>query len=167
MEKLLGRGLFTILVSMKKSKYEKRAMALGQAIDIAISSIKKFPPEDFDEEDIQQFIDVYLETKELALNPEKRYANLESLSYEENGILIYFREGSGKAVEFFWKKIKEEKLPYKRTNLIKKILKRKKIKNMMEYEYIMDVFLPYQEEGIITKKQVDLLNKLIVDFEIE
>lgn len=65
----------------------------------------------------------------------------------------------------FWGKIKEAKLPYKRENRLAKILKRKKIKDDMEYDFIIDVLVPYQQEGLINEDEVFLLNNLIGDFE--
>jgi hypothetical protein len=43
-----------------------------------------------------------------------------------------------------------------------KILKRKKINNKAEFDFIIDVRVPYQQEKLIN---IDLLNKLISEFE--
>jgi len=76
-----------------------------------------------------------------------------------------FQEGSGNHVEAFWKEIKNAGLPFKRENKLVKILKRGKIKNALEYDFIIDVLVPYQQEGLLTQEEVVLLNQMIGEFE--
>ena len=64
-----------------------------------------------------------------------------------------------------WKEIKAQNLPYKRENKLAKILKRKKINNIHEYDFVIDVIVPYQQEGLINEEEVVLLNKWLGDFE--
>jgi len=68
-------------------------------------------------------------------------------------------------VDYFWQEIKLAGLDFKRENKLGKILKRKKINNRIEYDFIIDVFVPYQQEGLISGDEVELLNKLLADYE--
>jgi hypothetical protein len=56
-------------------------------------------------------------------------------------------------------------LPYKRENRMAKILKRKKIINDIEYDFVTDVIVPYQQEGMITEEEVISLNTYLGDYE--
>lgn len=150
---------------MKNAKYLEAAENLVKAIDIAIDVLKVASIKDFREQDKQQFISVYSGWKEELINPQPQYANMASLKYSIEGVFTYFQEGSGQTVEMFWQKIKESGLPYKRENKLAKILKRKKIKNDIEYDFVIDVIVPYKEEGIINDDEFILLNKLIGEFE--
>ncbi len=150
---------------MKKDKYEEESINLAKAIDISIDVIKKFPPKGWDEKTCQHVINVRLESKQNVLNPFPEYRNLKSLKYEVEGIFTRFQEGHGVEVEEFWKEIKVQNLPYTRENKMVKILRRKKINNIHEYNFVIDVIVPYQQEGLIDKEEVSLLNNLISEFE--
>ncbi|MFN5772741.1 hypothetical protein, partial [Flavobacterium sp.] len=77
----------------------------------------------------------------------------------------YFQEGSGVTVNQFWKKIESNNLPFKRENKLKKILSRNKIKNENEYQFIIDVFQPYVESGLLNQLEIDSLNEMIRRYE--
>ncbi|WP_310557038.1 hypothetical protein [Flavobacterium sp.] len=150
---------------MKEDKYLQASQNLAKAIDIAIESFQKHPPKIWDDKTVRHFINIYLDIKEKSLSPLPQYKNLKSLNYEVNDIFIFFQEGSGDAVNYFWDKIKEHNLPYKRENKLAKILKRKKIKDDIELDFVIDVMVPYQQEGLINEEEVILLNTYIGDFE--
>lgn len=157
---------------MKEDKYAEPANNLAKAADIAIAVIQKFPPKGWneyyvttDKNQITHFIELYQEWKENILNPEPKFKNLKSLKYEYDNIFTEFQEGNGDYVEEFWKEIKAQNLPYKRENKLAKILKRKKINNIHEYDFIIDVIVPYQQEGLINEEEVVLLNKWLGEFE--
>jgi hypothetical protein len=149
---------------MAKSNYAEQAQLISRAIDIAIASVKKFPPKDFSNDHIKHFIDTYLEYKKGALDPEPGYHNMKSLLYIKSDILTYFQESAGKAVEYFWKEVKKNNLELKRENKLKKILKRGKIKNDLEYDFVIDVLVSYQQEGLITEDEANKLNQMIGTF---
>jgi hypothetical protein len=46
-----------------------------------------------------------------------------------------------------------------------KVLKRGKINNRIEYEYIIDIIVPAEQENRITSKEVKLLSEMIGAFE--
>lgn len=145
--------------------YLEKAQNLSKAIDIAIDVVKKNPPKGFDQSLIDHFTKTYLESKNMALNPEPKYANTKSLSYIINDVFIYFQEGSGDDVNIFWKEIKKAGLPYKRENKMDKIFKRKRIKNQVEYDFVIDTMMPYKELGLLDNADIIVLNKFIGDFE--
>jgi hypothetical protein len=145
--------------------YKIEAENLAKAIDIAVEVISECPPMDWDELTNNSFLEVYLGTKKDILNPKPQYANLKSLKYSIDEIFTLFQESSGKTYDIFWKKIKEAGLPYKRENKLIKMLKRGQINNDIEYNFIIDAIVPYQQEGLINNEEVEKLNKMIGDFE--
>jgi len=150
---------------MAKLNYKEQANALSEAIDIAIDSVKKFPPKGFDETHLNHFITTYLEFKNNALNPEPQYRNSQSLAYIKSDVFTYFQEGSGDAVNDFWKQVGERNLGFLRENKLVKILKREKIKNRIEYDFLIDVIVPYQQEGLINAAEAKQLAKMLAEFE--
>lgn len=150
---------------MTRLTYREKADNLSEVINIAIEVLQEHPPKGFDKTHLEQFINTYLDSKNNALNPQPQYKNSASLKYIENDVFTYFQEGFGKAVNLFWEKIKQQELPYKRVNKISKILKRNKIKNQLEYDFIIDVMIPYQKEGLIDNDDIISLNKMISNFE--
>ncbi|RNI23119.1 hypothetical protein [Rufibacter latericius] len=148
-----------------KRDYNSEAEKVARAIDIAIESFSKYPPTGFNEAHVNQFIKVYSENKESALNPLPQYRKLASLKYIVNDILIFFQESKGEAVEVFWKKVNQENLGYKREDKLRKILDRGKIRGRIEYELAVDSIVAAEQEGRITKEEASLLGELIGAFE--
>lgn len=146
---------------MKNEKYLVAVENLFKAIDIAINSFNKYPPVRLGSD----FIDFYTGLKNKILNHEEKFKNLRSHKYNIETVFTYFQECSGPDIEFFWKQIKEANLPYKRENRMLKILKRKRINTIIEYDFVTDVIVPYQQEGMITEEEVVLLNAYLGDFE--
>jgi hypothetical protein len=155
----------TLPKNIMKVELEQRVEVLIKAIDIAIDSIQKYPPKGFEPVHVTHFVNTYAEAKKSLLNLESRFQNKTSISILESEVFIYFQEGTGNAVDYFWSKVKEEHLPFKRVNKLAKVLKRDKIKNQIEYDFIIDVLVPYQQEGLISKDEVDRLNEMISNFE--
>jgi hypothetical protein len=149
-----------------KSNYSEQAAKLSEAIDIALETLKAFPRIGYQEIHLNIVRDSYLMFKEKTLNPEPQFRNLRSLTQLRNDFLTYFQEGAGEDVEYFWKKIKERQLGYKRENKLLKILKRQRIKDQHEYDFITDVMVPYQQEGFISEEEVEKLNQFLADYEL-
>lgn len=150
----------------KSEKYIKLANELCKATIIAIDSIQKHPEKNWsDEYSKNKFIEFYQNSRELIENAEPKFQNMSSLKYDQDAILTYFQESSGEDVEYFWKQIKEQDLPFKRENKMLKILKRKKINNDIEYDFVIDVMVAYRQEDMITDDEVKLLNDYIAAFE--
>ena len=150
---------------MASKNYETESLRLSMAIDIAIIAFETFPPKLFTEENIKHVLSVHKEWKNDCLNPEPKYRTLASLKHIFVNVFTSFQEGSGETVEYFWKEIKAQNLGYVRENKLEKILKRGKIKNMQEYDFIVDVIVPYKQEGMISDDQVLELNNMIAAFE--
>ncbi len=150
---------------MSKTSYSEESVRLSQAVDIAIASIQKFPPKGFTSGHVKHFINSYSDFKNQIENPELGFDNTKSLKYLQNDVFIFFQEGSGDAVNHFWKQISDHELGYKRQNKLTKILKRQKIKNQQEYDFVTDVLVPYQQEGLLNEGEISILNKLIANFE--
>lgn len=152
---------------MPSKKYEEVSLNLIKAAKIAIESLKKFPQKNETKNFNDHILKCYIEFEFDISNPEPKYRNLKSLKYLEDDVFTLFQEGSGELVEDFWKQIKEAGLPYKRENRLAKILKRHKIKNDIEYDFVTDAIVPYQQEGIITEEEEILLKKYLGDFEMK
>jgi hypothetical protein len=152
---------------MKNLKYNQAVENLTEAVNIAMEVIKDYPPKELNDVQRNHVINVYAEWKEGIINPEPKFDNMASLKYSIDAVFTYFQEDKGHTIDKFWEKIKEANLPYKRENKLAKILKRKKIKNDFEYDFIIDVIVPYQQEGLISEDELMLLKQLIGDFEMK
>lgn len=148
---------------MEKDKYSILAEQLLKAIDIANEALQKFPPKGWSEVHIGLFI-VGHERIRISLVQSKKL-NLRIIKEGTSDLLTYFQEAGGRAVEYFWTTIKEAGLPFKRENKMTKILKRKKINNIGEYDFVIDTIVPYKQEGFIDENDIALLNIMIAKFE--
>jgi hypothetical protein len=150
---------------MSKFNYTEQAATLAEVIDIAINSVRKFPPSGFNETHVNHFVNTYLEFKKSVVHPEPKYANIQSLAYTRNDVFTYFQEGSGDTVNYFWKQLNERQLPFRRENKLTKILERKKIKNRIEYDFVKDVCVAYVQKEIITLTEANQLEQMMTAFE--
>jgi hypothetical protein len=150
---------------MSKIDYDSQAELTIKVIDIAIKCFTNYPPKEFEESHIKQFVNTYMDFKNKVINPEPRFKNTKSIEQIKNDVLIYFQEGTGDAVNSFWHEVNTQKLEIKRTNNLEKILKRGKIKNQNEYDLIIDLYNSYQDSKIITEKDISKINTMILDFE--
>jgi len=148
-----------------KRNYSEEANKLVKAIDIAIEAINIHAPKEMPPEEIKDFIIFYSDIKKDILNPKPQFKNLQSLKYDIQEVFTYFQESAGHEVEYFWKKLKENDLDYKRENKIEKILKRGKIKGRIEYEYVIDMLVVAQQEKLIDSSQAKKLSEMIAQFE--
>lgn len=149
----------------KTRTYESESKKLVKAIDIAVEAFTVECPKIFSKEHQEQFISTYLQRKESILNPQPKFKTLTSLKYEIENVFTYFQEGAGPTVEYFWNKINEQKLDYKRENKLKKILERGKIRGRIEFEYVIDMFVVAQQNGMITRDEALSLSNMIEKFE--
>jgi hypothetical protein len=150
---------------MAKRTYEEEANKLSKAIDFAIEAFEKECPVDFEPHHQEHFINTYKGWKKSVLNPEPQFKKLASLKYNIDDVFTYFQEGAGPTVEYFWKKVDEAGLDYKRENRMRKILDRGKIKGRTEFNYVIDMFVVAQQNGMITREEAERLNKMLKEFE--
>lgn len=149
---------------MKKA-YESEARKLAAAIDIALESFQKHVPEDWTTDNLKHVIRTYSEWKSEILNPKPEFGNLRSLKYVVNDVFTFFQEGAGKTVEYFWLRLKEEKLDFVREDKLQKILERGKIKGRAEYDYVTDILVAMEQEGRISEAVAARLSQMIGDYE--
>ena len=150
---------------MASEKYNYAARNLIKAIDIAIEVIKANPPKGLNQQHVKIVLESYNGFKESLVNPNPKFSDLGSLKYKVQDLFTYFQEASGETVNEFWKKIKEAGLPYERENRIEKLLKRGKIRNQMDFDYVIDTIVPLQQEGVLSNDDVEQLNKMITHYE--
>lgn len=151
---------------MKRRKtYKEEALKLAKAFDIAIDAYSKYPPKDFEKElflkDYISFLDGWMKAC-LSPNPPFR-KRISDLKFLHPILFEFFQETKGKTVEYFWERIQEEKLDYKRRkkSLINEILERGKIKDRNEYNYVIDMIVTLEQEGITTKEDSIKLDEMI------
>ncbi|WP_196884886.1 hypothetical protein [Aureivirga sp. CE67] len=134
-----------------------------KVIDIAIFILKKTTF--ISEEEKKHFINYYEGLKNEIIDVEPRFKNLTSIKYLSQELFSYFQESSGDHINSFWEEILKNKLPFERENKLVKIIKRKKIRNEIEYEYIIDTLGFYIENGLLNDGEIDIINSLIIKFE--
>ena len=149
---------------MKKT-YDEEAKKLAEAIDIALEAFEQYPIKGLTPDQRNTVVNGYFKFREEAVNPLPEYKNLTSLKYVITDVLIYFNEESGDTVEYFWNQIYLKKLPYKRENKLLKVLKRQKIKDRHEYDYITDILVPYHQQGLISNDELIQIQNMIEKFE--
>jgi len=152
---------------MASKKYIEQSTNLIKAIDIAIEVFKRTPPTGFNEQHINIVLESHHGFKRSLTHPNPKFSNLGSLKYKIQDVFTYFQEASGETVNEFWKKIKEAGLPYERENRMEKLLKRGKIRNQIEYDYVIDTIVPFKQEGLINDTEFELLSKLIGEYEMK
>ncbi len=146
-------------------KYQIEAEKLVRAIDIKMEAVQKYIPKGFTQKHIDLIVKSCLQDKELALDKNKKFRNMASLNSLKNDVLTIFQEDSGEHVEFFWKKVEEYGLGYKRVDMLAKILKRKRISTLPEYDYAIDTIVPAQQEGRISEEEAKRLGKYITQYQ--
>ena len=149
----------------KRRSYEEESAKLVQASEIAIESFRAHLPKDLEEEHLEHIISVYESYKNDILNPEPQFKSMASLRISESDVFTIFQESSGETVNYFWRRIGESNLNYKRTNKLGKIFKRGKIKGVNEYDYVKDVIVAAEQEGLTTPEQTILLSQMLDGFE--
>jgi hypothetical protein len=150
---------------MASKRYEEELSNLLIAIDLAIQTIKEVPPIEYESHHIQHTIDHLNQTRKRRIEAEPRYRNLASLKYDIEVVFTYYNEAMNPTTDYFWKLIKEHNLPYVRNNFIQRILRRKKIKDESEYNYVKDVMVAMLQEGSITQEDFGLLSLYIEKYE--
>ncbi|MBO4806873.1 MAG: hypothetical protein J5554_12630 [Paludibacteraceae bacterium] len=159
---------------MASKKYIEARDNLVKAIDLAKEALLEYPNGKEKMEFVYDGVSYTVlewkikwlnEVKNRRLNEEKKYETLQSLKYSIEDVFTYFQEGAGPDVEEFWRRIKEANLPYERENKLEKIMERGRIRNDIEYDYVIDTIVPFQQEGILSDEDVKKLNEMIEKFE--
>ena len=148
-----------------KPDYDIEANRLAKAVDIAIESFSLYPPKNFTKENLNHFINVYSGWKNSILNPEPKFRKITSLKYHIQDVFTYFQEGSGDAVEHFWKELAVQNLGYVREDKLRKIINRGIIKGRIEYDLVTDSIVSAQQVGRITEQEANQLSEMLGQFE--
>ena len=150
-------------MNSKRQTYQERAERLAKTIDIAEKVI--VDSKSFDEKTRTHFLKWGQEIKHMALNPEPQFKKVASLKYLENDFLIYWNEADGEDIEKFWIELYKNGIDFERKDTIQAVLKRKRIKDIPEYDSVIDNIVVAEQIGRIDKSQVKELNQLIGEFE--
>lgn len=143
--------------------YQERAERLSKAIDIAVKIVNE--SERFGDEFKTQMIDFCNQLKQMALNPEPQFKKVASIKYLENDFLTYWNESMDKEVDKFWLELYKSGIDFEKKDTIQVVLKRGKIKDIHEFNNIIDNIVVAEQIGRINQEQVIELNKMIGDFE--
>jgi hypothetical protein len=101
----------------------------------------------------------------MALNPEPPFRRIASLRYLEEEVLSGWYNATGPDADSVWSQIHEQVLPYQRKDVLAKVLKRRRIKDQHEFDYITDSIVLAQQDGRITKGQALELDSLLMKFQ--
>ncbi len=143
--------------------YQERADRLAKTADIADKIIRD--SNTIPEASKHQFLNWGQLVKDKALNPEPPFRKVVSIKFLENDFLIYWNESEGPDIDKFWKELNEKEIDFERKDIIQLVLKRKKIKNIHEYNYVTDNIVVAEQIVRIDKEQVAELNRLLSEFE--
>ena len=150
-----------------RNNYADEAKKLIVAIDIAIETYRRFRPFNLNNKQLITVIDHCSTCKNLVLNPGHKFKNLKSLRYLSSPILGPFQEGVGPAVDYFWERVAEANLGYKRENKMENILLRGKIVRRDEYDFVKDMIVIAEQENLISPHDVIKLGQMIYNYEFK
>ena len=150
-------------MTTKRQTYQERAERLAKTIDIAEKIIVE--SKSLDEKTRTHFLKWGREIKNMVLNPEPKFKKVASIKYLENDFLIYWNEADGEDIEKFWTELYKNGIDFERKDTLQAVLKRKRIKDIQEYDSIIDNIVAAEQIGRIDKNQVKELNQLIGEFE--
>lgn len=103
--------------------------------------------------------------KQLALNPEPQFKKVASIKYLETDFFTYWNESADKEVDKFWIELHKNGIDFEKKDTIQTVLKRGKIKDIQEFDNIIDNIVAAEQVGRINREQTIELNKMIGDFE--
>ena len=149
-------------MAKKRRTYQEEVEKLCRAIDISIDSYKSYPPKDWTPEIVNMVTSNLEKDKLNRIEAEPKFRTLASLKYDVETVFTYFQE---ETVEYFWTKIGEADLDYKRENKLEKILSRGKIKGRIEFEYVTDMILVAEQVGMTSKEETIKLSAMLGGYE--
>lgn len=147
----------------KRLTYEERAELFAQAADIVqrvVANSTQFP--DSTKTAIEQGA---AELKRMALEPQPQFRRIASLRYLEEALLTVWNETTGPDTDLVWAEMRKLELPYERKDVLAVVLKRKRIKDEHEFDYVTDNIVIAEQEGRITKEQAVELDAMLMKFQ--
>ena len=88
---------------MASRKFTEAAQNLSKAADVAIESIKKYPPKYWEDGELNHVVNWYNERLFFINNPEPKFQNMRSLKYLQEDVLLYFKSVVAKMSKSFGK----------------------------------------------------------------
>jgi len=154
---------FILPMPVKRQTYQQRAEMLVEAVKIGIDILNRsvLIPEE-DKPTYQKFFEGIIH---MALHPEPPFRRVASLRYLEEAFLTSWNEGEGEDVKQFWLLLAEKKIGYTRKDPIAAVLKRKRIKDIHEYDFVVDNIVVAEQLGKITGEEAALLSNYLVVYE--
>ncbi|WP_324026862.1 hypothetical protein QSV08_04205 [Maribacter sp. BPC-D8] len=149
----------------KQRSYEDESKKLVIAIDLAIEAYINVTPKEWKKNNMDHVVSLHKEWKNDVINPKPQFKNLASLKYHTQDVFTYFQDGSGETVEYFWRKLEESELDYKRENKLKKIIESGKIKGRIEYDYVTDIIAVAEQVGLTSNKETIELSKMLEEYQ--
>lgn len=136
-------------------------------------------------QDIIDLIDLndYIVEKHYTENDQKRILNKRFTDFHRNyldenknptqyqlksitdAVLTYWNEGTGIDVADFWEMAAQKQLSFEKKDYLAIVLKNKKIRNEVEYHFIVDGFVLLQQTGRISKEEATELKLMIKRYE--
>jgi hypothetical protein len=150
-------------MAKKRQTYDDRARQFVQAVDI-IQNVCS-PSSRFSDEQKTMISKGFAEFQRMALNPEPPFRRIASLRYLEEEVLSGWYNATGPDADSIWSQIREQGLPYQRKDILATVLKRRRIKDQHEFDYITDSIVLAQQDGRITKEQALELDSLLIKFQ--
>lgn len=150
-------------MTKKRVTYQERAERLAKAVDIAVKIINE--SDQLGDDFKTPMFSFCNQVKQMALNPEPQFKKVASIKYLENDFLTYWNESADKEVDKFWNELYKNGIDFKRKDTIQTVLKRGKIKDIHEYDNIVDNIVVAEQIGRINKEQAIELSQMIGDFE--
>jgi hypothetical protein len=142
--------------------YEQHAEKFARAVDIGLKILEEA---DISPRDKERLIRLAESDKEMALNPPPIYKKVASLNCIIAEQLYYWNEEKGRHVEQFWDELAKNGIDYKRKDIFKTVLKRSRINNLQEYDYILDEILVAHQSHRLTTEELEKLNELLLNYE--
>jgi hypothetical protein len=149
-------------------EYKERIAFIGKLVLIKRTIMEKYPDVMCGNENALSENLRLLEKIELKIaNGHEKKIKAIDLKYYEEYLTLTFQEASGDDVEEFWGMVREQNLPLQRVNKMAKILKRGRIKDQYEYDFVTDVIVPYIQANMITAEEEIALNEMLGKFEMK
>lgn len=147
----------------KRETYDERARQFAQAVDVVIGVVMGSPS--YSDTDKATLTQGFAELRHMALEPQPQFRRVASLRYLEEALLSGWNDANGPEADHIWSEIRKLGLPYTRKDVLSTILKRKRIKDQHEFDYVTDSIVIAQQEGRITEEQAIALDRMLMDFQ--
>ena len=147
-----------------RQTYESRSALFAKACDIGYEILSKA---EIPEEEKQREPRIILSDKDMALNPLPQYKRIDSLKCIEAEHFWYWNEKSGPHIREYWKAISKAGLPYKGKDIIALVLKRGRVKDIYEFDFLKDELFVAEQTKRLTSAEAQTIKAAMVKFEFK